>query len=320
MEIVELDKIAAEIREDVVKMLVNAGSGHSAGAMGMADVMTALYLGGVLQVKPDEPEWEERDRLILSAGHLAPVLYATLARAGFFPKEELDTLRVFGSRLQGHPHHSVKNPKSKIQNSRHVSNSKYQIPNMGQDFGGEPDNLPGVEATTGSLGHGVGLAVGLALGLRRRYELKELGRSPRVICVGSDGELQEGQAWEAFMTAAKYKLEQLTFVIDRNHIQIGGYTEEVMPMEPLRDKLEAFGLFVIEVDGHNIRALMDVFNFDQSIQSKPVAIIAHTVPGKGVSFIEDLPEWHGKPAMGKGEAVEALRQLRTLGGKIVGGT
>jgi transketolase len=137
--------------------------------------------------------------------------------------------------------------------------------------------------------------------------------------VGSDGELQEGVVWEALMSAAKYRLEHFTYVIDRNHIQIGGYNEEVMPLEPLRDKLESMGMFVIEVDGHNIKSLIDVFSFDQSVQSRPVAIIAHTIPGKGVSFIEDKPEWHGKPAMGRGEAVEALRQLRTLQGKIEGG-
>jgi transketolase len=259
--------------------------------MGVVDILTALYFGGVLAYKNNDVEWMERDRLVLSAGHWAPSLYATLAKAGFFDRDELFGLRSLGSRLQGHPHYEV----------------------------GGKRNLPGIENVSGSLGQGVSMAVGVALGLRMRHEKKMLEKVPRVIVLGSDGELQEGMVWEAYMTASKYKLEHLTFVIDRNHIQIGGHTEEVMPIDPLREKLESFGLFVVEVDGHNIRSLIDVFSFDQSVQSRPVAIIAHTIPGKGVSFMEDDPEWHGKAAMGEGEAVEALRQLRTLQGKIEGG-
>lgn len=295
MNIDELQVKASVIREDVVKMLVAAGSGHSAGALGVADVFTALYFGGVLNYKADEPEWLERDRLIVSCGHVVPVWYATLAHAGFFSREELDTLRKLGSRLQGHPHFDT------------VSKS---------------NNLPGIEHASGPLGQGTSVAVGLAMGLKRRHVNGELSRLPRVVCMDSDGELQEGQVWEAYMAAAKYGLDNLTFVIDRNHIQIDGFTEKVMPLEPLKDKLEAFGLFAIEVDGHNIGSILDAFSFDNSVHRKPVAIIAHTIPGKGVSFMENIPEWHGRPAMGKGEAVEAIQELheiRTLGGKIVGG-
>lgn len=287
MDIDKLQIKANNIREDIIKTLVEAGSGHSAGPLGMADVFTAIYFGGILQYDPKDPWKKDRDRLILSCGHIVPVLYPTLAHAGYFPHKELFTLRKINSRLQGHPHYR---------------------------------SVPGLENTSGPLGQGTSFAVGTALALRMQFENKKLSRLPRVICVDSDGELQEGQVWEAFMFASANKLDNLTFIIDRNHIQIDGYTEEVMPEEPLKEKLESFGLYVFEVDGHNIQEIIDAFNHDTSVHRKPVAIIAHTTPGKGVDFMENLPEWHGKPPTGEGEAKEALKdlhQIRTLGGKII---
>lgn len=283
----ELQDKANVIREDIIKMLVEAGTGHSAGPLGMADVFTALYFGGVLNYKADDPWWEERDRLVLSAGHIVPVLYPVLAHAGFFEHEELFSLRKINSRLQGHPH---------------------------------ARSVPGIENSSGPLGQGTSVAVGMALALRMDYKNKKISRLPRVICVTGDGELDEGQCWEAFMFASKNKLDQLTFVTDRNHIQIDGYTEEVMPLESLKNKMEAFGLHVIEVDGHNMQALLDAFSLDSVVHRKPVAIIANTIPGKGVSYMENLPEWHGKPPMNPEDAVAAIEEihkLRTLGGKII---
>ncbi|MBI2010541.1 MAG: transketolase [Candidatus Chisholmbacteria bacterium] len=287
MNIRELQDKANLIREDIIKMLVAAGSGHSAGPLGMADIFTALYFGGVLEYRADEPWWRERDRLVLSAGHIVPVLYPVLAHAGFFPIEEIYTLRKINSRLQGHPH---------------------------------AKSVPGIENTSGPLGQGTSVAVGMALALKMDFKAGRLPRLPRVICVDSDGEMQEGQTWESFMFAAKNHLDNLTYVIDRNHIQIDGYTEEIMPLEPLVEKLESFGLQVFEVDGHNMQAILDAFNHDASVHRKPVAIVANTTPGKGVKYMENKYEWHGKPPSEPGEAVEALTDihaLRTLGGKIV---
>ena len=293
MHIDDLQKRAASIREDLIKMLAEAGSGHAAGPLGMADVFTALYFGGVLKYRADDPWWDERDRLVLSCGHIVPVLYATLAHAGFFDRKELSTLRRYGSKLEGHPHHD----------SLDLEN-----------------NLPGIESASGPLGQGTSISVGMALGLRVAYERGKISRLPRVVCIDSDGELQEGQVWEAFMAAAKFKLEHLTFVVDRNNIQIDGFTSQVMPVEPLKQKLESFGLFAIEVDGHNIESVIKAFQFDSSVHGKPVVIIAHTTPGKGISYMENMPEWHGKPPIAPGEATEAIRQLhelRSMGGKII---
>lgn len=287
MNIRDLQDKANLIREDIIKMLVEAGSGHSAGPLGMADIFTALYFGGVLEYRADEPWWRERDRLVLSAGHIVPGLYPVLAHAGYFPIEEMYSLRKINSRLQGHPH---------------------------------AKSVPGIENTSGPLGQGTSVAVGMALALRMDFEAGKLSRLPRVICVDSDGEMQEGQTWESFMFAANNKLDNLTYVIDRNHIQIDGYTEEVMPLEPLVEKLESFGLQVFEIDGHNMQAILDAFAHDASVHRKPVAIVANTTPGKGVKYMENLPEWHGKPPSEPGEAVEALAEihaLRTLGGKIM---
>lgn len=276
MTIKQLGKLANTIRQDIIKMLLEAGSGHSAGPLGMADVFTALYFGGVLNHDPKNPDWPERDRVVLSNGHICPVLYAVLARAGYFPVEELKTLRKLGSRLQGHPYRKA---------------------------------LPGIENTSGPVSQGSSQAVGIAL------SAKMDGKKYQVYCLVGDGEQQEGQTWEAVMFAAKHRLDNLTFIMDRNNIQIDGFTEDVMPLEPLRAKYEAFGWHVLEIDGHNIEEIIDAINHAKSIYEKPVMIIAHTIPGKGVDFMEWKPEWHGKPP-NKEEAQKALHQLRTLGGKI----
>lgn len=272
----ELKKLANLIRQDIIKMLVGAGSGHSAGPLGMADVFTALYLGGVLNYDPKDPWKEDRDRVILSNGHICPVWYAALAWAGFFPKDELSTLRKLNSRLQGHPHYR---------------------------------ELPGVENTGGPLGQGLSQAIGQAMAGRMD------DKSYRVYCLMSDGELQEGQTWEAVMFAGKNNLHNLTAIIDRNNIQIDGFTEEVMPVEPLADKFKSFNWSVAEVDGHNLAEIIAAINRAKAVFENPTVIVAHTIPGKGVDFMEWKPEWHGKPPKPE-EARAALHQLRTLGGKI----
>lgn len=268
---------ATEIRLDIISMLLEAGSGHSAGPLDLAEIFTALYFG-VMNHDPKNPKSESRDRLVLSCGHVCPVLYATLAEAGYFPKEELKTLRKLGSRLQGHPHNLA---------------------------------LPGLETSSGPLAQGSSQAVGMALALRLDHS------KSRVYLVMSDGEQQEGQIWEAVMLAGKNKLHNLTAIIDRNNIQIDGYTEDVMPLEGLRAKYEAFNWHVIEVDGHNIRDIMDACNEAKAIYEKPTVIIAHTIPGKGVDFMEGKYEWHGKPPSAE-EAKVAIHELRTLQGQIRG--
>ena len=287
MNIRELETKANDIRQDIIQMLMAAKSGHSAGPLGMADVFTALYFGGAMNVDPKNPAWEGRDRFVLSCGHICPVWYATLAEAGFFPKSELGTLRKLGTRLQGHPHHV---------------------------------ELPGAENTSGPLGQGLSQAAAMA------YAGLKMKKEPwRVFCVMSDGEQEEGQIWEAAMFAAKYKLHNLVGIIDRNNIQIDGYTEDIMPLEPFKAKWEAYGWHVLEVDGHNIQQIVDACDEAKAIYEKPTVIICHTIPGKGVDFMEYRYEWHGVPpdsgeipgAPHKGEqAKKALEELRTLGGKI----
>jgi len=259
---------ANEIRQDVVRMLNAAGSGHPAGAIGLADVYAALYFN-VLYHDPKNPEWPERDRVVLSNGHVCPVLYSALANTGYFPKEELLTLRKVGSRLQGHPHKGT---------------------------------LPGIENSSGPLGQGLSIAVGMAIVSKRER------KKWRVYCMMSDGELDEGQCWEAAMLAAKHRLGNLTAIIDRNNIQIDGYTEEVMPLEPLADKFKSFGWNVINVDGHNIKKFIDACEESKAVYEKPTVIIAHTVPGKAVSFMEFLAEWHGKPPNDE-QAADAIKEL-----------
>lgn len=276
---------ANSIRQDIIKMLVEAGSGHSAGPLGMADVFAALYFA-ILHVDPKKPDWELRDRLVLSNGHICPVLYATMAEAGFFPKSELMKLRKYGSRLQGHPHRTA---------------------------------LPGLETTSGPLGSGLSQAAGMALAGKMDDE------PWRVYCLTSDGEHDEGNTWEAVMFAAKYKLDNLTAIMDRNHIQIDGYTEDVMPLEKLKDKYESFGWYVIDIDGHNIRSIIDAVEQSKTIHGKPTMILANTIPGKGVDFMENDFKWHGAPPGGiedndgppkEKQAEVALKELRTLRGKI----
>lgn len=270
-----LEETANSIRQDIIKMLVRAGSGHSAGPLGMADVFAAFYFH-ILNHDPQRPDWPERDRLVLSNGHICPVLYATLARAGYFPLEELKTLRQINTRLQGHPHRGT---------------------------------LPGVETTSGPLGSGLSQAIGMALAARMD------GKRNRIYCLLSDGEQQEGNNWEAVMFAGKQKLSNLTAVMDRNNIQIDGFTENVMPLEPLKAKYEAFNWHVLEIDGHNLESIVAAVAEARAIHEKPTLIIAHTIPGRGVSFMENDYVWHGKPPKPE-EAKKALKELRTLGGKI----
>jgi transketolase len=285
LSIPDLQLKANEVREDIINMLLAAGSGHSAGPLGMADVFTALYFN-ILNHKPEDPMWEDRDRLFLSCGHITPVRYAVMAEAGYFPKEELLTLRKLGTRLQGHP---------------------------------EREKLPGVESTSGPLGSGLAQAVGYAYASRMDAtspRLRGTGKNKfRVYCICSDGEHEEGNHWEGVMFAGKNNLSNLTVIIDRNNIQIDGPTEEVMPLEPFADKYKAFNWTVLEVDGHNMQAIIDACNEAKAIENNPVAIIAHTIPGKGVDFMEYDFNWHGKPP-NKEEAKKALDELRTLGGKI----
>lgn len=264
-----LNKIANTIRQNIIKMLSLAGSGHTAGALGMADVFTAFYFN-ILKHDPKRPNWRNRDRLILSNGHICPVWYATLAEAGYFPKRELWSMRQLGSPLQGHPVYR---------------------------------SLPGIENTAGPLGQGVSVAVGMAYALSYLQKTKE-----NVYCLTSDGEHDEGQTWEAIMFAAKHKLSNLTVVIDRNNIQISGPTEHVMPLDSLKEKYEAFNWHVIEVDGHNIQEIINAANEARAITERPVCIIAYTISGKGVDFMEYDYLWHGRTP-NSDEAKKALAQL-----------
>lgn len=282
-KIKELEIRANSIRESIISMLLKAASGHTAGPLGMADIFTALYFYA-LKHDPKRPEWAERDRVVLSNGHICPVLYATMAHAGYFSVAELDTLRKFGSRLQGHPH---------------------------REF------LPMLETSSGPLGSGLSQAVGMALADRIDAGGREAGKSSsrKIYCLMSDGEHDSGNTWEAILLAGKEKLNNLIAVIDRNNIQIDGYTEDIMPLEPFADKYITFGWHVIEIDGNDMYDIIRAFDEAKSIFEKPVLIMAHTIPGKGVASFERKYEWHGK-APNKAEADMALRELRTLDGKI----
>lgn len=274
-EIVKLKERAESIRETIIQMLVAAGSGHTAGPLGMADIFTAFYFH-ILKHNPQKPDWEERDRLILSNGHICPVRYAAMAHAGYFPVEECRTLRKFGSRLQGHP---------------------------------ERLRLEGLETTSGPLGEGLSQAAGIATAFRMD------GAKRRVYCVMSDGEQEEGNIWEAAMFAGKNKLHNLTAVMDRNNIQIDGMTEDVMPLEPIADKYRAFNWHVLEVNGNDIAAFIAAVDEAKAIYEKPTLIIAHTIPGKGVPDIEFDYHWHGKPPSAE-EGKKFLKEIRSMGGKI----
>lgn len=281
----QLELKANEIRQDIIKMLVEAGSGHSAGPLGMADIFTAFYFN-LLKQDPKDPDFEERDRLFLSNGHICPVRYVAMAHAGYFPKSELATLRKLGSRLQGHP---------------------------------ERLRLPGVETTSGPLGSGLAQASGYA------YAARMDGKKFWIYCVTSDGEHDAGNHWEAVLFGGKYKLSNLIAVVDRNNIQIDGFTEDVMPLEPLISKYEAFGWHVLHVDGHNIPEFITAVGHAKAEYGKPSVIIAHTIPGKGVDFMEKDFKWHGIPPgvsnipgepAKEEQAKIALHELRTLAGKI----
>lgn len=277
LTLTQLDQKANDIRKSIIGMLEAAGSGHSAGPLGLADIFAALYFD-ILRHDPKNPDWSERDVLFLSNGHTVPVQYAAMAHAGYFPVEELQTLRKLGSRLQGHP---------------------------------ERIKLPGLENTSGPLGSGLSQAAGYA------YALQYLNHEPHrfVYTVMGDGELDEGNIWEAAMFAGKYRLSQLVGIIDRNNIQIDGSTDEVMPLEDLRGKWESFGWHVQEIDGHNIESVIDAASMARAITNKPSVIIAHTIPGKGVDFMEYDYKWHGAPPNSE-QAKDALRKLRTLDGRI----
>ncbi|PIT92983.1 MAG: transketolase [Candidatus Harrisonbacteria bacterium CG10_big_fil_rev_8_21_14_0_10_38_8] len=281
----KLEKTANEIRVDIIKMLVEAGSGHSAGPLGMADIFTCMYFH-ILNHDPKKPNWSQRDRLILSNGHICPVQYATMAHAGYFPHKELSTLRKLNTRLQGHPHRG---------------------------------SLPGIETTSGPLGSGLSQAIGVALAGKLN------NMDYYTYCLMSDGEHQEGNLWEAVMFAGKNRMDNLIGIIDRNNIQIDGNTEDIMPLNSLREKYESFNWHVLEINGHSVVDIIGAVNEAKAIMQKPTVIIAHTIAGKGVSYMEKDYKWHGMPP-GKsnmeGEPAKeyqveiALHDIRTLGGNI----
>lgn len=273
----QIEQKANDMRKDIVTMLEHAGSGHSAGPMGLADLVAALYFS-VMNIDPKNPDMPDRDIFMLSNGHCVPVQYAAMAERGFFPKEEIMTLRKLGTRLQGHP---------------------------------ERTKLPGIESTSGPLGCGISQGAGYA------YALQYLDnqRHRWVYVITGDGELDEGNIWEAAMFAGKYRLSQLIVFVDRNNIQIDGPTEDVMPLENLRAKWESFGWHVQEIDGHNVESIIDAVGMAKAIENRPSCIITHTIPGKNVDFMEYDYKWHGIPP-NKDQATQALKELRTMGGKI----
>jgi transketolase len=276
-QIIDLEEKAVKMRELLIETLLEAGSGHSAGPLGLADIFTAFYFH-ILNHDPKNPDWSDRDRLVLSNGHCCPIRYVAMAMSGYFPVEELKTLRKINSRLQGHPHRTA---------------------------------LPGVETTSGPLGEGLSQAIGIALAGKMD------NKTYHVYCVASDGEHQEGNTWEAIMFAGKLRIHNLTVIIDRNNIQIDGMTEDIMPLEPLAEKYKAFNWHVIEVDGNNIRSIINAIQEAKAITEKPTVLIANTIPGQGVSFMEYDYHWHGNPP-NKEQAAKALNELRTLEGKIIG--
>jgi len=274
----KLEEQARMIRRDIITMIHAAQSGHPGGSLSATDFVTALYFH-FMRVDPAKPDWPDRDRFVLSKGHACPVWYSCLAERGFFPVEELLTLREINSRLQGHP---------------------------------DMNKTPGVDITTGSLGQGLSAGVGMALGLRLDK------KDARVYVIVGDGELNEGQVWEAAMAAAKFGLDNLTAIVDYNNLQLDGYCDEIMPIEPLADKWRAFNWQVLEIDGHNMSAILDAIETAQATRGKPTVIIAHTVKGKGVSFMEDKCDWHGK-APDDGQFSQAMAELGGSNGGGKGG-
>lgn len=267
----QLHEIATEIRRDIIRSLVEAKSGHSGGPLGSADIFATLYFGGVMNFDPNDPWNESRDRFVLSAGHMCPVLYATLANAGFFPKSELLTLRKFNTRLQGHP---------------------------ARDMG-----LPGIESSTGSLGQGLGIAVGMALSDKLVSK-----NDRRVYCLTGDGELSEGEIWEAALIASHWNLDNFCMVVDRNFCQIDGRTEDVLKLGDVADKFRSFEFHTIEIDGNSVAELRKAFEEAKQVKGKPTCIVAKTFMGRGVSFMEDDYRWHGKPPTTE-QATTALAEL-----------
>lgn len=267
----ELNEMARQIRRDIINMLNISQTGHSGGPLDMADIFTAMYFN-LLNVDNENPEMNERDYFFVSIGHIAPVWYATLARRGYIPLDELKTLRKIDGRLQGHPAPA------------------------------KTHGVPGVEIASGSLGQGLSIAVGTALALRMD------GKPNHVYCINGDGELQEGQIWEAMMTAAHHKVDNLTMIIDRNNCQIDNRTENVLEIEPLADKVKAFGWELFEMDGHNMQEVLDTIKKAKEFKGKPSCIIANTFMGRGVSFMEDKYQWHGVPPKPE-QAAQALEEL-----------
>lgn len=285
LSVQEIEKIAYELRQDVITMLLEAGSGHTAGALGTAEIFSALYFN-ILDINPKNFNEKDRDVFVLSGGHICPIWYATLSKAGFFPKKELWKLRKTGELLQGHPNFEDK------------QNGDSGIP-----------NIPGVENASGSLGQGLSIAIGKAISMK----LDNINN--RVYCITGDGELNEGQIWEAAMFAPNYGINNLTWIIDNNGIQLDGPNKEIMNLLDLRAKLESFGWYTIEIDGHNVEEIINSCSMAKAVSQRPTAIIAHTIPGKGVDFMEYKFEWHGKVPSEK-EAQKAIKELKSLGGKI----
>ena len=272
-DVTKLEAIAREGRAQIIRMLTHAGSGHPGGSLSVIDILTTLYFNR-MRYDPARPRWEDRDRFVLSKGHCVPAQYYCMARAGYFPMERLITLRKLGSPLQGHPDRVM---------------------------------LPGIEAATGSLGQGLSVAAGMALGL------KLSGKSSRVYCVLGDGETQEGQVWETLMSAPKlggpdHHLDNLCVILDYNRIQLDGFVKDILDLEPVTAKLQAFGWPVLEVNGHDIAQVDKALDQAEATRGGPTFIVAHTVKGKGVSFMENEPEWHGKAPKPE-EAVRAIREI-----------
>ena len=266
----ELERICRKLRVDVLRMIARAGSGHPGGSLSSVEIVTALYFA-VMSYRPGEPQWTGRDRFVISKGHGVPTVYAALTHAGCLDRAELDGLRRIDSRLQGHP---------------------------------DRMRLPFIEAATGSLGQGLSVAIGMALA-----ERLDTRNDYRVYCLLGDGEMQAGQVWEAAMAAGKFKLRNLTAIVDYNKVQLDGHVQSIMDLEPLADKWRAFRWNAIEIDGHDLRAVLDAFALARATEDRPTVIVAHTVKGKGVSFMEDTPAWHGKAP----NAEELARALAELG-------
>lgn len=267
----ELYKKSNKLKQTVIDMLTEAGSGHTAGSLGTAEIFTALYFQ-ILNVDPKNPHKKNRDRFLLSNGHICPIWYATLSERGFFPKSELWKLRKINSKLQGHP---------------------------------KMNSLPGIENTSGSLGQGLSQAIGVAIAAKMD------NLSYRIYCMTGDGEMDEGQIWEAAMFAPNKKLNNITWIIDRNNIQSDGKTEDIMPLEDLKEKLESFNWFVVEINGHSIEEIISACKMAKSITQRPTAIIAHTIPGEGIEFMENNYKWHGK-VPNKKEAIAAKEELQSI--------